>query len=181
MNRGATPKAADEAAFAAFVLARSGPLLRTAHLLTGDLHRAEDLLQTAFERVARRWSRLEGDPEAYLRRTLVNLSHDRWRLSLRRPREVALDVDTSMPADPYGQLEERHDLLRALAQLTSRQRAVLVLRYFEDLSEKDVADALGTSVGNVKSTTARALARLRAIAALGDAEPLPQPPPGRSR
>jgi RNA polymerase sigma-70 factor (sigma-E family) len=166
-------RAADEEAFALFVRERSAPLLRTAHLLTGDLHRAEDLLQTAFERVARRWSRLEGDPEAYLRRTLVNLSHDRWRLSRRRPREVFLEVDHAGDGRPLDQVESRHDLVRALGRLTSRQRAVLVLRYFEDLSEQDVAAALDTSVGNVKSTTARALARLRQLAELDDQPPVP--------
>jgi RNA polymerase sigma-70 factor (sigma-E family) len=168
-------RTADEVAFAAFVRSRSTPLLRTAHLLTGDRHRAEDLLQTAFERLARRWSRLEGDPEAYLRRTLVNLATDRWRLSGRRVREVQLDADSGGPSGALDQVESRHDLVRALGQLTSKQRAVLVLRYFEDLPEKDVAHALDTSVGNVKSTAARALARLRDLADLGDGEPLPEP------
>jgi RNA polymerase sigma-70 factor (sigma-E family) len=174
-------RTADDAAFAAFVQARSTPLLRTAHLLTGDRHRAEDLLQTAFERLAKRWSRLDGDPEAYLRRTLVNLATDRWRLSSRRVHEVRLETDSGAPSPAMEQVESRHDLVRALGQLTSKQRAVLVLRYFEDLSEKDVAAALETSVGNVKSTTARALARLRDLAELGDTEPVPPPPPRRSR
>jgi RNA polymerase sigma-70 factor (sigma-E family) len=174
-------RTADELAFADFVRNRSTPLLRTAHLLTGDRQRAEDLLQTAFERLAKRWSRLEGDPEAYLRRTLVNLATDRWRLSGRRVHEVPLDSDNGGPSGALDQVESRHDLVRALGRLTSKQRAVLVLRYFEDLPEKDVALALDTSVGNVKSTTARALARLRDLAELGDSEPPPQPPTGRSR
>jgi RNA polymerase sigma-70 factor (sigma-E family) len=171
-------RTADELAFADFVRNRSAPLLRTAHLLTGDRQRAEDLLQTAFERLAKRWSRLEGDPEAYLRRTLVNLATDRWRLSGRRVHEVQFDVDNGATSGALDQVESRHDLVRALGRLTSKQRAVLVLRYFEDLPEKDVAHALDTSVGNVKSTTARALARLRDLAELGDAESLP---PRRSR
>jgi RNA polymerase sigma-70 factor (sigma-E family) len=169
----------DEAAFVAFVHARSKPLLRTAHLLTGDRERAEDLLQVAFERVARRWSRLDGDPEAYLRRVLVNLATDRWRRAGRRVHEVPRIVIPDEPArdDPIDQVETRHDLLRALSQLGARQRAVLVLRYFDDLSEKDVAAALDCSVGNVKSTSARALARLRDLAELDH----PTPDPARPR
>jgi RNA polymerase sigma-70 factor (sigma-E family) len=143
--------------------------------LTGDLQRAEDLLQTAFERLARRWTRLEGDPEAYLRRTLVNLSTDRWRLAGRRPREVPLDLDHHGDARPLDQVESRHDLVRALGRLTPKQRAVLVLRYFEDLPEKDVAAALDCSLGNVKSTTARALARLRLESQLDHPEPVTTP------
>lgn len=165
-------RAVDERAFAAFVRARTRPLLRTAHLLVGDRHRAEDLLQTAFERLARRWTRLEGDPEAYLRRTLVNLSTDRWRRAGRRPREVALDLDRIGEGEALEQVEARHDLVRALERLTAKQRAVLVLRYFEDLSEKDVAAALDCSVGNVKSTTARALARLRQEAQIDHPQPI---------
>lgn len=172
MTEGAAVRAVDERAFAEFVRARTRPLLRTAHLLVGDRHRAEDLLQTAFERLARRWTRLEGDPEAYLRRTLVNLSTDRWRRAGRRPREVALDLDRIGEGEALEQVEARHDLVRALDRLTAKQRAVLVLRYFEDLSEKDVAAALDCSVGNVKSTTARALARLRQEAQLDHPQPI---------
>jgi RNA polymerase sigma-70 factor (sigma-E family) len=162
----------DEQDFVAFVHARSKPLLRTAHLLTGDLQRAEDLLQTAFERVARKWSRLDGDPEAYLRRVLVNLATDRWRQAGRRLHEVPRIVLPDHPSqdDPMVRAEDRHDLVRALDRLGARQRAVLVLRYFDDLSEKDVADALGCTVGTVKSTSARALARLRELAELDHPE-----------
>ena len=169
----------EEQAFVAFVHARSKPLLRTAHLLTGDLQRAEDLLQTAFERVARKWSRLDGDPEAYLRRTLVNLATDRWRLAGRRVHEVPRIVLPDQPTadDAIHQAESRHDLIRALDQLGRRQRAVLVLRYFDDLSEKDVAEALGCSVGTVKSTSARALARLRELTELDH----PETPAGTRR
>ena len=133
----------EEAAFVAFVQGRTGALLRTAHLLTGDLHRGEDLLQTAFERLAKRWSRLDGDPEAYLRRVMVNLATDRWRLAGRRVREVELGAGVETPAgqDATVLAEARQDLVRALARLTARQRAVLVLRYFDDLPEKDVAAA----------------------------------------
>lgn len=148
--------------FTAFVQARGSALLRTAHLLTGDRGHAEDLLQQALERLARRWDRIQGDPEAYVRRSLVNLSTDRWRLARRRPQEVAPEVGgRSSTADPHQRVEDRLDLLRAMQRLTPRQRAVLVLRYFEDLSEEATAGVLGCSVGTVKSTASRAISSLR--------------------
>ena len=149
--------------FEQFVLARGDALLRTAHLLTGDRGHAEDLLQTALERLARSWRRIDGDPEGYVRRTLANLATDRWRQRGRRVREVPDgEYDRASPGDPVLAVEQRHDLVRALQTLTPRQRAVLVLRYFDDLPEAQVADALGISVGTVKSTGSKALARLRA-------------------
>lgn len=154
--------AAQQAEFSAFVRARSGPLLRTAHLLTGDRGHAEDLLQQALERLARHWRRIDGDPEAWVRRTLVNLATDRWRLRARRPVEWGADgVDRPAVDVAHQSVEDRLDLVRALAVLTPRQRAVLVLRYFDDLSEADTARLVGCSVGTVKSTASRALARLR--------------------
>jgi RNA polymerase sigma-70 factor (sigma-E family) len=147
--------------FDAFVLARTPALLRTAHLLTGDRGHAEDLLQTAFERLARQW-RIDRDPEAYVRRSLVNLSTDRWRRRSVRPTEVGdRYLDTPTTADRHGQMEDRLDLVEAMRSLTPRQRAVLVLRYFDDLSEQDTARLLDCSVGTIKSTTSRALAVLR--------------------
>ena len=103
---------------------------------------------------------------------LVNLATDRWRLAGRRVHEVPRIVlpDRAANDDPMAQAEARHDLIRALDQLGRRQRAVLVLRYFDDLSEKDVADALGCSVGTVKSTSARALAKLRTLTELDQPE-----------
>jgi RNA polymerase sigma-70 factor (sigma-E family) len=156
----------DLAAYEAFVRSRSRPLLRTAHLLTGDLGHAEDLLQQTLERLARHWRRLDADPDAYARRTLVNLANDRWRRLGRRVRETGPPAESvPLVRDDVAAADQRHDLVGALMRLTPRQRAVLVLRFFDDLTETDAAAALGCSVGTVKSTTSRALAQLRESAA----------------
>jgi RNA polymerase sigma-70 factor (sigma-E family) len=154
--------------FEEFVQARSGSLLRTALLLTGQNRaEAEDLLQLALERAYRHWTRVagSGEPERYVRRILANASADRWRRLARRP-EHALPADDAGPGipDQAAILADRDYLLRALAALPPRQRAVLVLRYYDDFSEAEVAEALGCSVGTVKSHAARALARLREAA-----------------
>jgi RNA polymerase sigma-70 factor (sigma-E family) len=151
--------------FEEFVLARSGSLLRTALLLTGQNRaEAEDLLQLALERAYRHWARVRGtgEPERYVRRILANASADRWRRLARRPEQPfpAGDAGPSTP-DQSVQVAERDFLLRALARLPPRQRAVLVLRYFDDLPEAEIAEVLGCSIGTVKSQVARALARLR--------------------
>jgi RNA polymerase sigma-70 factor (sigma-E family) len=148
-----------EAEFAEFVASRSAALTRTAYLLTGDHHHAEDLLQTALVEAARRWERLD-EPEAYVRRTLYTRNISRWRRQ--RFGEVELrDHDRPTPhADP----DVRVSLEQALARLTPKQRTVLVLRYFEDLTEVQTGHALGISAGTVKSTTRQAFARLRALA-----------------
>jgi RNA polymerase sigma-70 factor (sigma-E family) len=155
-----------EASFEDFVYARSSSLLRTALLLTGQNRAdAEDLLQIALERAYRHWSRLcrGGDPERYVRRILANASTDRWRRLARRP-EQPMPAAGSEPAVPDGtaKVVDRDYLLWALAALPPRQRAVLVLRYFDDMSEGETAQILGCSLGTVKSHAARALARLRA-------------------
>lgn len=166
--------------FEDFVRARSAALFRTALLLTGQ-HRAEaeDLLQGALERAYRHWGRVcrAGDPERYVRRILANAAIDRWRRLGRRP-EYALAGDPAGRAvgDHATDVAERDFLLRALAGLPPRQRAVLVLRYFCDLPEAEIADALGCSVGTVKSQASRGLARLRDIA-----EPGAEPPAGQMR
>jgi RNA polymerase sigma-70 factor (sigma-E family) len=159
---------ADDSSFEEFVAATSGRLFTMARLLTGgDRAAAEDLLQGAFERAYRHWRRIcrRDDPERYVRRILVNASVDRWR-RLRRHPEAPLGTGGAEPAgaDQTALLADRDLLLRALAALPARQRAVLVLRYFEDLSEAQTATVLGCSVGTVKSQAARALARLRDIA-----------------
>jgi RNA polymerase sigma-70 factor (sigma-E family) len=155
-----------EASFEDFVYARSSSLLRTALLLTGQNRAdAEDLLQIALERAYRHWSRLcrGGDPERYVRRILANASTDRWRRLARRP-EQPMPAAGSEPTVPDGtaKIVDREYLLWALAALPPRQRAVLVLRYFDDMSEGETAQILGCSLGTVKSHAARALARLRA-------------------
>jgi RNA polymerase sigma-70 factor (sigma-E family) len=153
----------DEAGFEAFVAARSEDLLRTAVLLTSDRGHAEDLLQTALVKAYRRWQRIDGgDPYPYVRRILVTTAAS-WR-RLRATQEIV-----SLPAhDPAGPdategIAERERMAEVLATLPPRMRAVLVLRYAEDLSEAATAEALGCSVHTVKSQTVRGLARLRAL------------------
>lgn len=145
--------------FTAFVAGAGGRLLRLAYLLTGDRYAAEDVLQGALERTYRRWSRLRRADgiEAYVRRAIVNAATDRHR---RRREEPLADTDLAAPRDPED-IERRDELIRAVMTLSVGQRSVLVLRYFEDLTEAQTADALGCSVGTVKSQNARALARLR--------------------
>jgi RNA polymerase sigma-70 factor (sigma-E family) len=170
--------------FEEFVRARSAALMRTALLLAGNRGRAEaeDLLQVALERAYRRWGRIcqSGDPERYVRRVLVNAATDWWRQLRRRPERALPDDEQAgeaasqagdAVADHASGVADRDFLLRALAGLPPRQRAVLVLRYFCDMPEAQIADALGCSTGTVKSQASRGLARLRGIseAALGDA------------
>jgi RNA polymerase sigma-70 factor (sigma-E family) len=155
--------------FRSFVLARSSALLRTAHLLTGDRGHAEDLLQQALERLARHWGRIDGEPDAYVRRTLVNLATDRWRVRARRPAEAGAEDLAQVAADDdaHGRLEDRLDLVRALRTLPPRQRAVLVLRYFDDLSEAETARLMGCSVSTVGNHVTKGLAALRTLLAPG--------------
>jgi RNA polymerase sigma-70 factor (ECF subfamily) len=147
--------------FSDFVAARSTALLRTAFLLTGDWQQAEDLLQAALTRCYARWSQIDS-PEAYVRRVMVTLVIG-WR-SRRWTGEIPVDAVPEEMASG-GELAEavavRADLLRGLRELGARQRAVRVLRFYEDLSEAEVARLLGVSVGTVKSQTARGLTRLR--------------------
>lgn len=162
--------AARDEEFAAFMAASTPALARTAWLLCGDAHLADELVQQALVRTYLAWPRArDRDPLAYARRVLANLRIDTWR---RRRREVLVDpVDLPHGAAPSGadRLADRDRLVRALATLTTRQRRVVVLRHLEGLSETEVADDLGVSVGTVKSTASRALARLRD--SLGDDAP----------
>ncbi len=155
----------DDSSFEDFVAGSSARLFTMARLLTGgNRAEAEDLLQGAYERAYRRWGRItrRADPERYVRQILVNASIDRWRRIRRHP-EIPLAVSGADPrtADTAAAVADRDLLLRGLAALPPRQRAVLVLRYFEDLSEAETATMLGCSVGTVKSQSARGLARLR--------------------
>ena len=146
----------DEQGFTEWVGGRQRQLLRSAYLLTGDLHRAEDLVQEALTKVALRWSRLaDGNPTAYALRIIARDNISWWR----RRRDVPTDRlhDAGATSEPEIALVVRG----ALARLTPNQRAVLVLRHFEDLTERETADVLGVSVGTVKSQNAAALARLR--------------------
>jgi RNA polymerase sigma-70 factor (sigma-E family) len=149
-----------EAEFNEFVVARSAALMRTAYLLTQDHQLAEDLVQTALFKAALRWHRITGDPEPYVRRILYTESISWWRRRTRRAAESAPGFDEPSSADVDVDLQLSLD--RALQRLTPRQRAVLVLRYYEDLTEVDAARVLGVGVGTVKSMHRQALARLRA-------------------
>lgn len=166
-----------EREFREFVAARSAGLLRTAYFLTGgDMHEAQDLLQTALMATARHWSRVDA-PDAYVRRALARHQTNRWRWRSRRP-ETLTDTVPERPTDDddLGRVELRHGLIAALRRLPPRQRAVVVLRYYEDRREADVAELLGISVGTVRSQSAKALAKLRATyPSIGESNELREP------
>ncbi|TCC11500.1 SigE family RNA polymerase sigma factor [Kribbella soli] len=148
-----------------FVRGSATRLLRTAVLLTGDRGAGEDLVQETYEKIYVHWPRIRtGAPEAYARKTLTNLAANRWRTRRRRPAEVALAENHDEPTpDDSEAYAVRQQLLRALQDLPPRQRAAIVLRYYDDLTEAQTAEILGCSVGTVKSQTSRALDRLRLI------------------
>ncbi|WP_045310864.1 SigE family RNA polymerase sigma factor [Lentzea aerocolonigenes] len=150
--------------FDRFVLDRSTALLRTAVLLVGDVGHAEDILQTALLRLATRWKSITA-PEAFVRQVLVNLARDRWRWARRRVSEEELTNAERVPAgpDPADMVADRDTLRRALAKLPRRQREVVVLRFFADLSVAETAETLRMSEGTVKAHTSRAVARLREL------------------
>ncbi|MFE1319633.1 SigE family RNA polymerase sigma factor [Kitasatospora phosalacinea] len=137
--------------------------LRTATLIAGDRHRGEELLQDCLVKLYVRWRRMRtDDPHAYLRRMLVNNHISWWR---RRRRELLIAEPPDGPSGGAAGTEDSDELYRALRELPPRQRAVVVLRHFEDLTEKDAAAVLGCSVGTVKSQHSRAMARLRTVLA----------------
>jgi len=149
---------AEKPEFDAFVVARWSALLRTAYLLTRDEGRAEDLVQSALTKLWFAWDRVEGDPEPYVRRILVNTHTSWWRRrwwSERATDRVIELAEVDAPA------EATMDLWTALGHLPPGQRSVIVLRYFDDLTEAQTAVQLGCSVGTVKSQHAKALRRLR--------------------
>jgi RNA polymerase sigma-70 factor (sigma-E family) len=148
-----------------FLAERGEPLLRAAVLLAGGRDAGEDLLQSALERMLRHWRRIDGDPEGYLRRTLHNLATDGWRRQRTRHKLLRRLERAAEPAtgDAIAGVDLRDALVRLLAQLPARQRSVIVLRYWEQLSEAETARVLGCSAGTVKSAASRGLARLRAL------------------
>lgn len=156
----------DSEQFASFVRDRSPGLLRAAWLLTGDWHLAQDLVQVALEKSWPRWGREVEHPDAYVRRVMLTTY-----LSWRRRRWVAEVPTAEVPEQMTGSepTELRLALLTALSSLSPRQRAVLVLRFFEDLSEQQAADTLGCSVGSVKSHASRGLQQLRRTPGLAEA------------
>ncbi len=143
--------------FTEYVVARRVGLVRTAYLLTGNIHDAEDLVQATLIKAAAAWERVTGDPDPYLRRIMINQNISRWRRRRWRELPGAIpDVPAATP-DTDTALELQH----ALGELTPKQRAVIVLRYFEGLSEMEIADTLGVSAGTVKSQAHAAIRRLR--------------------
>lgn len=152
-----------DAEFVEYVRARQHRLLRAAYLVCGDLHLAEDLLQGALVKLARHWDRVRDEqPDAYVRRILYRDAVSSWRRRRHEVLGLAPAWDALAVAHEAEQVERRLDVLRALDVLTPRQRATVVLRFFEDRSERETADVLGCSVGTVKSQTHDALVRLRA-------------------
>jgi RNA polymerase sigma-70 factor (sigma-E family) len=155
----------NEDEFRDFVRQRWTALTRTAYLLTGDKGHAEDLVQTSLERLHRRWNWVD-DPERYTRRILANEASARWRRRATRPETITDSVPESEVPDAEELHDERDRLWRALANLPRRTRVILVLRYFEDLTEAECAAVLQCSVGSVKSQASRGLAWLRADAGI---------------
>jgi RNA polymerase sigma-70 factor (sigma-E family) len=150
--------------FERFVVSASPRLLRVAFLLTGDRGEAEDLLQGALVRLIDRWQQIGASPEPYVLQVLVNLSRDRRRRLGRRPREAAQEhAIERFQDDEAGRLLERDALAQAVRALPRRQREVVALRFFLDLSVSDTASALQCSEGAVKGYTARAMARMREL------------------
>ncbi|HEX6247474.1 MAG TPA: SigE family RNA polymerase sigma factor [Nocardioidaceae bacterium] len=150
--------------FAQYMAARQSSLLRTAYLLTGDRHSAEDLVQTSLAKLYLSWDKVQKRElvDGYVRRIMVNENNSLWRRAWKRK-----EVTTDEVPDRTG-VQDRHDdgersaLWDFVQTLPRKQRAVVVLRFYEDLSEAEVADILGISVGTVKSQSSRALAALRA-------------------
>lgn len=157
--------------FEQFVARSVDGLLRTAYLVVWDLPAAEDLVQECLYKVARQWPRVRTMeyPQAYARRILVNLALDGAPQRARRHDELQAGAVTDMIVPDewaeraFGLVEDRSEVVSALGALAPRQRAVLTLRYLEDLPEAEVAEIMGCSVGTVKSTASRALDRLRAL------------------
>jgi RNA polymerase sigma-70 factor (sigma-E family) len=160
--------------FQAFVIGRWPRLMRTAFLLTGEQHAAEDLVQSTLEQAYVTWRKVASadDPEAYVRRVMINAHSRRYRRKLREflaPKDDSgLTHEIADTGDHISRADDRHTLLKALAELPPRQREAVVLRYWEDLTETQAAEAMGCSVGAVKSNAAKGIAKLRAIPGLAE-------------
>lgn len=147
--------------FNGFVRSRSAGLLRAAFAMTGDRQEAEDLVQDVLARVYLRWATIRTSPDAYARKVLVHAVTDRWRIRRRRSETPLRPVHDRPTPDSSESQALRDELVTALRALPPRQRAVVALRYLEDLGEADIAAAVGCSVGTVKSQLSRGLVRLR--------------------
>ncbi|HEV7195942.1 MAG TPA: SigE family RNA polymerase sigma factor [Pedococcus sp.] len=170
----ALPRSMASPSFEDYVAARGVSLVHTAWLLTGDYQRAEDLVQTALGKTWPRWGQIvevgEGSYDAYVRKVMMTTYISWWRRrwTAEYPTETVPERATDIPEGAEAAVDRRHDLLNALSTLPRGQRAVVVLRYFHDLTEGQTAEALGCSVGTVKSQAARALATLRTSPALSE-------------
>ncbi|SOC51780.1 SigE family RNA polymerase sigma factor [Ornithinimicrobium cerasi] len=155
--------------FAAFVRSRQRGLLRAAYLVCGDVDQAQDLVQDAFAKLSSRWDSVrDGSPDAYVRRIVYHDAVSGWRRWGRRhtvtePAEVGALLERHTANDPVVDWVDGADVRQALGELPSRQRAVIVLRYYEDLSEAQIADALGVAPGTVKTLARGALINLRRL------------------
>ena len=160
---GQTRSAAKDAEFAAYMSARQPSLLRTAYLLTGDRHAAEDLVQTSLAKLYLSWDKVQKREmiDGYVRRIMVNENNSLWRRAWKRnelPTAAVPESDSVLDSHDHG---EKSALWEFVNTLPKKQRAVVVLRYYEDLSEVETAEILGISVGTVKSQASRALASMR--------------------
>jgi RNA polymerase sigma-70 factor (sigma-E family) len=153
--------------FRAFVEARSSALLRSGWLLTGDWMSAEDLVQTALAAAWPRWGSVQHAPESYVRKIMVN-TFLRWRQRKWNGETPTANLPDRAYGDVFAQVDSRATLIAALDRLPARQRAVVVLRYFADMTEAQTAEAMGCSVGAVKSHASKALARLREAPGLAE-------------
>jgi RNA polymerase sigma-70 factor (sigma-E family) len=163
----ASPAGFDDPSFRDYVVARSRALLRTAYLLTGNKADAEDLVQSALAKTYLAWDRIEdrGALDGYVRRAMVNTHISWWRR--RRLEEFPTDeIPDQAVADPTLSSDMHESLQRAIDRLPQRMRAAVMLRYYEDMTEAEIADVLGISLGTVKSTVSRAVAKLRIDAEL---------------
>ncbi len=152
----AAPEQSAVSDFDDYVRFRSAALLRTAYLLTHDAALAEDLLQTSLAKAWFAWSRIEGAPTPYIRKIMVNTYSSWWR------RKWSGEVPTEeLPETGAHDSAMNHDLWQALGKLPRKQRAVVVLRYYEDLSEAETADVLGIAPGTVESQLSKAISKLR--------------------
>ena len=176
-------KARERQQFEEFMTSRWAGLVRLAFGLTGDRWLAEDLAQTALASAYASWWRVRraDDPDAYVRRILINASKSRWRRGRVAEQQVEPSAEVPDPAaDPAATVGDRSVLLKALGALPPRQRAVVVLRYWEDLSDTQAAALLGCSASTVRSQAARALAKLRASGALAEASAGDAAPPSQA-
>jgi RNA polymerase sigma-70 factor (sigma-E family) len=158
--------------FRQFAAAFLPTLLRAAYLLLRDIDLAEDVVQGTMLRVFRHWQEARIAPEAYSRKTLINVCRDHWRRQSRRPQEVQGSAETAADQAPSfsRDLEEREELAQALGELTRLQREVLVLRFFLDLSVAETAGVLDVPEGTVKSASHRGLQQLRGLLDPADEE-----------